>query len=65
MRREALYKKFNVPNYLKRWINFKKVFPIHLFDKKAKVNQVKFIKDVRKPVIHGMEHMLELCGLEL
>jgi hypothetical protein len=33
MRREALFKRFNVPNYLKRWINLKKVFPVHLFDK--------------------------------
>jgi len=33
LRREAIHKKIPVPNYLKRWINIKRVFPIHLFDK--------------------------------
>jgi len=32
MRREALHKQLHIPNYLKRWINLKKVFPVHLFD---------------------------------
>jgi hypothetical protein len=34
--REAKYKNFMVPNYLKRWINIKKAFPIHLYDKTKK-----------------------------
>ena len=65
IRREALFKKLRIPNYLKRWINIKKVFPIHLFDKNAQKNEVIFVKDVKKPLIKGMPHMLELCGLEL
>ena len=32
MRREAKKKQLNVPNYLKRWINLKKAFPIHKFN---------------------------------
>ncbi len=44
----------NVPNYLKRWINFKKVFPNHIFDVQAQKKEVKFIKDVKKPTIGGM-----------
>ena len=55
----------NIPNYLKRWINIKKVFPTHLFDKNAPKNEVKFVKDVRKPPVGGMPHMLDLCGLKL
>jgi ERI1 exoribonuclease 3 len=65
IRREALHKQMNIPNYLKRWINLKKVFPTHLFDKSAPRNDVKFVKDVRKPPVGGMPHMLELCGLKL
>ena len=34
--KEATRKKFFVPNYLKRWINLKKAFPMHLFDKNRK-----------------------------
>lgn len=49
-----MYKKFNVPSYLKRWINFKKVFPNHLFEKSMPEKKVKFIKDVKGPVIGGM-----------
>jgi inhibitor of KinA sporulation pathway (predicted exonuclease) len=55
----------NIPNYLKRWINIKKVFPVHLFDKSAPKHEVKLIKDVKKPPIKGMPHMLDLCKLEL
>ncbi len=65
MRREALHKKMNVPNYMKRWINIKKVFPVHLFDKSQPVNIVQHIKDVRKPPVGGMTDMLDLCGLKL
>ena len=34
--REARAKEFFVPNYLKRWINLKKAFPIHQFDETKK-----------------------------
>ena len=34
--REAKAKEFFVPNYLKRWINIKKTFPIHMFDETKK-----------------------------
>ena len=34
--REAKAKEFFVPNYLKRWINIKKAFPIHMFDETKK-----------------------------
>lgn len=64
MRAEATHKKFDIPNYLKRWINIKKVFPIHLFDK-SKTNHVQFVKDVQKSVVRGMPDMLNLCELEL
>lgn len=65
MRREAQYKGLSVPNYLKRWINIKKVFPVHLFDKNAPVNNVQFVKNVKKPPVRGMTQMLELCDLKL
>ena len=31
LKREAREKGFNLPNYMKRWINIKKVFPSHMF----------------------------------
>ena len=65
IRREAVFKRLQVPNYLKRWINFKKVFPVHLFDAKAEEPKFTFIKDVQKSVVRGMEDMLQQCGLEL
>ena len=55
----------NVPNYMKRWINIKKVFPVHLFDKSRPEHTVKFVQDVKKPPVSGMPHMLELCKLPL
>ncbi len=58
MRREALHKGLKIPNYLKRWINLKKVFPVHLFDKSRPAHEVKFIKDVKKPTVRGMPDML-------
>ena len=33
LKKEAQDKDIQVPNYLKRWINIKKAFPMHLFDK--------------------------------
>lgn len=35
LKREATEKKMEVPSYLKRWINIKKAFPRHLFEKDA------------------------------
>lgn len=65
IRREAIHKKMIIPNYMKRWINIKKVFPVHLFDPSAKEHTVTHIKDVRKPPVSEMPHMLSLCKLEL
>lgn len=65
MRREALHKSLQIPSYLKRWINIKKVFPVHLFNKKEPEVKVKFVRDIQKSVVRGMPDMLELCGLEL
>ncbi len=65
MRREALHKKMNVPSYMKRWINFKKVFPVHLFDKSKPPTVINNIKDVRKPFVSGMTEMLDLCQITL
>jgi len=45
LRAEALHKNIKVPNYLKRWINVKKVFPVHLFDPQAVEKKITFIKD--------------------
>ena len=36
LRREADYKKLFVPNYMKEWINIKKVFPLHLYNEEFK-----------------------------
>ena len=63
--REAQEKQLFVPNYLKRWINLKKVFPMHLFDPSR---MAKDFTDVRtlgscKPQIGGMTQMLETVGL--
>ncbi len=65
IRRESLHKKFNIPNYMKRWINFKKVMPVHIFDPSKPKNDFTFVKDVRKPPVSGMPDMLNICGLTL
>ncbi len=56
---------FYVRNYMKRWINIKKVFPVHLFDKTVQEAKIDTIKDVKKSAVGGMPDMLKLCGLEL
>lgn len=38
---------------------------MHLFDKKVTPVVINNVKDVRKPLVTGMEQMLKLCGLEL
>lgn len=50
---------------MKRWINIKKVFPVHLFDKTVAPPKFNTVKDIGKPPVKGMTHMLDLCGLEL
>ena len=62
MKREAQYKNFEVPSYLKRWINLKKVF--NLGPASPKFNTPEYIKTA-KPVTGGMTDMLEECKLEL
>ena len=65
--REAKIKNFNVPNYLKRWINLKKAFPKYLFDETAQAKNFNIPKTIKncKPVVNSMEHMLTLTDLEL
>ena len=65
--REAKTKQIFKPNYLKRWINLKKAFPINKYDASKPAldfNHFKTIKNC-KPQVDGMTDMLELCGLEL
>ncbi|KAL4438355.1 hypothetical protein ABPG74_009778 [Tetrahymena malaccensis] len=54
--REALYKKINIPDYLKNYINVKKVFPLQYYPKKPKLG------DKRLP---GMAAMLKGLNLKL
>jgi inhibitor of KinA sporulation pathway (predicted exonuclease) len=73
LRKEATAKKLKVPNYLKRWINLKKVWPHHLFpdpESKKKSPIVDFkktdsLKNRSAVVIGGMDRILLACGLEL
>ena len=67
LKRESKKKDINIPNYLRRWINLKKAFPIHMFDETKKeldFNKSTTIKNCR-PSVYGMTDMLEICGLEL
>lgn len=65
LRREAEHKGLFVANYMKQWINIKKVFPLHLYKEETKdKGPVINIKKVR-PVVKGMPHMLEVLGLDL
>ena len=65
--REAKTKQFFVPNYLKRWINIKKTFPINKYDSsKMALNFDNYETIINaKAQVTGMTQMLELCGLEL
>ena len=66
LKRESTTKNLTVPNYMRRWINFKKVFPMHLIDESVTApdfTSATGLKKINKPVVHGMEHMLELVGL--
>ena len=65
--REAKKKELEVPNYLKRWINLKKVFPNHKFGGTKPAldfNSTETIKKCR-PEVYGMTDMLEKCALQL
>ena len=64
LKREAEYKNFFVPSYLKEWINIKKAFPLHLYKEEVKQEKVKNIRAL-KPVVRGMTEMLEVQELEL
>ena len=46
IKRESREKGFDLPNYMKRWINIKKVFPIHMF--KQDIKEVE-MQEVTKP----------------
>lgn len=65
--REAKKKQFFVPNYLKRWVNIKKAFPIHLFDESKPALDFTTPKTIKecKAQSGGMTDMLETCGLAL
>ena len=64
LKREAEFKKFFVPSYMKEWINIKKVFPLHKYDSEVEEKKIDKIKKVR-PVVKGMTDMLEKCSLDL
>ena len=67
LKREAAQKEIFIPNYLKRWINIKKAFPLHIFDKcepKYDFNSTKTIKTC-KPIVNGMTDMLDICEIKL
>lgn len=67
LKRESAAKNLTVPNYMRRWINLKKVFPMHLIDESvpAKDFTSPITLKKAKPVIHGMEDMLQKVGLQL
>ena len=71
MFRESKYKNFKTPNYLKRWINLKKVIP-----KCETLKSLKFDQDMKqwdnraiikkaKPHSSGMTSMLENLDITL
>jgi hypothetical protein len=62
MKREAQYKQLPVANYLRRWINLKKVFEL---GKSAEPWDDPMRIKKQKPVVKGMEDMLQLSGLKL
>ena len=55
-----------IPNYLQRWINIKKVFPLHLFDKSKTEADFTTPGTVSKAksAVQGIGQMLELCELK-
>ena len=67
LKREAQAKKIWIPNYLKRWINIKKAFPMHLIDEGKRVPDFTDPNTIYNigPKVRGMPEMLKLCGLKL
>ena len=67
LKREAREKGFFVPSYMKRWINIKKVFPNHLFEKGKVAPNFKDPQTIlnAKTKTYGMTSMLERCEIEL
>lgn len=67
LKKEATLKEMDIPSYMKRWINIKKAFPMHLFDEKHEkldTTKVNLILG-KKPAVRGMPDMLKVCDLEL
>mmetsp|Transcript_17445 Transcript_17445/g.17199 ORF Transcript_17445/g.17199 Transcript_17445/m.17199 type:complete len:88 (-) Transcript_17445:257-520(-) len=58
LKKEAEYKDFFVPSYLKEWINIKKAFPLHLYKEEFKQETVINVRTT-KGVVRGMPDMLE------
>ena len=54
-----------MPNYLRKYINLKKVFPAHKYNEKAHEVKYLHVNAVKKPQVNGMEQMLQLLKLEL
>ena len=56
-----------IPNYFQRWINIKKVFPLHLFDKSK--TEVDFTTpgtvSKAKAAVKDIAQMVELCELKI
>ena len=62
--REAKHKQLYIPSYMKRYINIKKVFPIHKYNSIKKEQVIKNIKTAKSQV-GGMTDMLSIVGLSL
>ena len=58
--RETRAKNLKRPNYLTRWINFKKVFPVHLFDQSKQAPDFTLAKTIykAKDAVKKMDQML-------
>ena len=67
LKKEANMKQIFVPNYLKRWLNIKKVFPLHLFDGGEPIYDFSSLETIKnaKAIQKGMPDMLKTCGLTL
>ena len=65
LKRESTAKNLTVPNYMKRWINLKKVFPMHVIDESIPAKDFTSATMLKKckPVLTGMEDMLQKVGL--
>ena len=61
LKREAQYKNIWIPNYLKRWINIKKAFPMHLFNLDREAPDFSNPDTIynQRPTVKGMQDMLQ------